>query len=146
MPDGEGVAATSVAVPNPAGLAVDSAGNLFISTQTRIRRISPAGVITTVVGKPAGNACAGTDNGDGGPVDAAKACAPAGLAFDTAGNLYFADTSSQTARVRKVSVNQTITTFAGGQTIGSATNDGQAIHAFLNSLEGLLPTRRATWA
>src|SRR5437879_5914474 len=53
------------------------------------------------------------------------------------GNLYFADSGIGAARVRKVSVSQTVSTIAGGQTAFSATNDGQALHAFLSNLAGL---------
>ena len=47
---GDGGSATSASLTRPTGLAVDTAGNIYIAEQTRIRRISPAGTITTVAG------------------------------------------------------------------------------------------------
>src|ERR1700733_13994016 len=49
--------------------------------------------------------------GDGGPATAANLAFPAGIAFDSAGNLYIADTAN--TRIRKVDTNGNITTFAG---------------------------------
>ncbi len=90
-----------------AGVAVDAAGNLYIadSENNRIRKVS-SGVIATV----AGNGTAGF-SGDNGPAAFAELSRPEGVAVDTAGNLYIADSSN--SRIRKVS-NEVISTVAGG--------------------------------
>ena len=73
---------------NPNGVAVDSAGNLYIADtgNNRIRKVSN-GVITTV----AGNGTQGF-SGDNGPATSAQLTIPSGVAVDSAGNLYIADT------------------------------------------------------
>jgi uncharacterized protein (TIGR03437 family) len=105
---GDGGPATSAELI-PWGLAVDSAGNLYIadSLGSRIRKVSTNGTITTVAG--GGPCCA---LGDGNPATSATLSSPAGVAVDASGNLYIADSAS--ARVRKVSTNGIISTFAGG--------------------------------
>jgi uncharacterized protein (TIGR03437 family) len=106
----------------PAGVAVDSAGNLYIADEGnhRIRRVSN-GVITTV----AGNGTQGL-SGDGGPATNAQLGSPTGVAVDSAGNLYIADTADE--RIRKVS-NGVITTVAGGG--ASLGDNGPATSAWL---------------
>ena len=73
----------------PIGVAVDSAGNLYIADtgNNRIRKVSN-GVITTV----AGNGTPGF-SGDNGPATSAQLNDPYGVAVDSAGNLYIADTA-----------------------------------------------------
>ena len=101
-------------ITSPAGLAVDSSGNLYIAdaANQRIRKVSANGIITTV----AGNGIAGY-SGDGGPATSAAlqitsfGQSPSGVVVDTSGNLYIADTWN--SRVRKVSLSGTITTVAG---------------------------------
>ena len=81
------------------GLAVDSAGNLYIpdTGNNRIRKVDTSGVITTIVG----NGIAGF-TGDGGPALSAGLNNPTDVALDTNGNLYIADTTDN--RVRKVTM------------------------------------------
>jgi len=78
----------------PTGVAVDSAGNVFVADtyNNTIRKVTPAGVVTTVGGL-AGNI--GTANGTG---SAARFSNPAGLALDSAGNLFVADFYFNTIR------------------------------------------------
>jgi len=93
---GDGGAATAAGVPFPLGLAVDTAGNLFIGSGNRIRRVDGVtGVITTIAG---GNAAAFA--GDGGLATNASFDTPMGLAVDDAGVVYVAD--SRNYRVRKL--------------------------------------------
>lgn len=98
------------------GLAVDSAGNLYIAETAahRVRKVAPNGTITTVAGV-GGARC--TDQptclplGDGGPASAAALSYPTGVAVDPAGNLFIADSGN--SRVRRVSPDGIITTYAG---------------------------------
>jgi sugar lactone lactonase YvrE len=98
----------SAKIGEPASVAVDSAGNVYISDRDNkvIRKVSAAGIITTF----AGGGTPASGNGDGGPAIAAK-FAPAGIALDASGNLYIADPTA--AVVRRVDTTNTITTFAG---------------------------------
>ncbi len=113
---GDSGRATSAQLNGPWGVAVDRTGNLFIadSANNRIRRVSPSGIITTV----AGNGSSPPDSftptvvGDGGPAISAELSHPSGLAVDTAGNLYIADTYDNA--IRKVSLNGVISTVTSG--------------------------------
>jgi sugar lactone lactonase YvrE len=114
------------------GLAVDSAGNLYIADiwNLRIRQVSPAGIIATVAGN--GSCC--NYGGDGGPATAAQVNFfpwGGGMAADTEGNLFVADTGN--SRVRKIASSGIITTIAGTGIINSYSDDGgPAINQSLN--------------
>ncbi len=128
---GDGGPAVSAQVVYPSGLAVDSAGNLYFTDSQRVRKISVSdGTVNTI----AGTGQPGS-SGDGGPAASAKLAEPIGLAFDSAGNLYIADSGNY--RVRKVSTGGIITTFAGSGTFGSSGDGGQAIGAKLGAVYGL---------
>jgi hypothetical protein len=127
---GDGGPATSAAIDFPGDLALDAAGNLYISCGddgsglfSAIRKVTPAGIISTV----AGNGTAGY-SGDGGPAINATSHLPRGMAIDFAGNLFFADQGNN--RIRKIS-NGVITTVAGNGTAGYAGDGGPAINAEL---------------
>jgi sugar lactone lactonase YvrE len=123
---GDGGPATSAELYYPAGVAVDTAGNLFIADEIndRIRMVTPGGVISTV----AGNGIFGF-SGDGGPATSAELYYPAGVAVDTAGNLFIADTWSNS--VRKVTPGGVISTVAGNGTGGYSGDGGPATSAEL---------------
>jgi uncharacterized protein (TIGR03437 family) len=104
------------------GVVVDSAGNLYLtdSGDNRIRRVDPHGIITTYVG--AGGLGTSGFSGDGGPAVDAKLSIPEGLALDSAGNLYIADTGN--GRIRKVDAQTGIITTVVGRGNGFDTGDG----------------------
>jgi hypothetical protein len=102
---GDNGPATSAELANPTGVAVDSAGNLYIAdlVNNRIRHVNASGIISTV----AGNGTQGY-SGDGGPATSAELNAY-GVAVDSAGNLYIANASNQ--RIRKVDVTSAALSF-----------------------------------
>lgn len=104
--NGDGGAASKARLTEPVGIAVDAGGNVYVAERGlfTVRKINPAGVITTVAGN-------GTQlyNGDGIPAISAGIDVR-GIAVDAAGNLYVADGSNR--RVRKVSPDGAISTIA----------------------------------
>jgi sugar lactone lactonase YvrE/uncharacterized protein YjdB len=109
---GDGGPALLARVSSPNGLAVDAAGNLYVSDagNYRIRRISASGIITTVagIGTP-GN------SGDGGSASLAQIQNSYGLALDASGNIYFSNFISGYGGIRKISTSGIISTaFTGG--------------------------------
>jgi uncharacterized protein (TIGR03437 family) len=127
---GDNGPATSAFLNQPQGVAVDSAGNLYIADwqDNRIRKVAN-GVITTV----AGNGTRGY-SGDNGLATSAQLAYPQGVAVDSAGNLYIADTSN--SRIREVS-NGVIATVAGDGTFGFSGDNGPATSAQLNGPSGV---------
>jgi hypothetical protein len=92
----------------PGGVAVDSAGNVYVaedSGNSTIRKVTPGGVVTTLAGQPGGS---GSADGTG---SAAQFDGPEGVAVDSAGNVYVADTGNDT--IRKVTPGGVVTTLAG---------------------------------
>src|ERR1035437_6506014 len=124
---GDGGPATLASLSQPTGVAVDSAGNLYIAdpNNQRVRKVS-GGTITTVAGN--GNASGGF-SGDGGPATSASLDNPGAVAVDSTGNLYIADYLNH--RVRKVS-GGTITTVAGNGNYGFSGDGGPATSASVN--------------
>ncbi len=129
---GDGGPATSARLNNPAGVAVDSTGNLFIADalNNRVRKVTPDGTVSTV----AGNGIAGF-SGDGGPAVLAQLNFRGGIAVDAAGALYFTDTLNN--RVRKVTPDGIISTLAGNGTAGFSGDGGPALSAQLYQPLGL---------
>ena len=94
---GDGGAATAASFDRPSGLAFDPEGNLYVADERnyRVRKISPAGIITTVVGSGRVGFA-----GDGGPATEAWLATPTALTVDAAGGLYLSDWGNH--RVRAV--------------------------------------------
>jgi sugar lactone lactonase YvrE len=130
---GDGGPATSAQLNSPSAVAVDAAGNLYISDlgNQRIRKVSPGG--TTIV-TVAGSGVAGF-SGDGGPATAASLNNPAGIAVDASGNIFVADRSN--SRIRVVTPDAAITTVAGNDISGFSGDNGPATYASLRSPYGV---------
>ncbi len=111
---GDGGAATAAQLYKPSGVAVDAAGNLYIADfrNNRIRKVDTGGAISTVAGTGESG-----DGGDGGAATAAQLTWPQGVAVDSTGNLYIADTSNR--RIRKVLPPVRVTLAAAPGTITS---------------------------
>jgi YVTN family beta-propeller protein len=103
---GDGAKATSAALVFPEALAIDKSGNLYIADQTgnRVRKVS-AGIVSTI----AGNSINGY-SGDGGPGTSAMLNEPQGIAVDSLGNVFIADTFNGV--IREVNTAGAISTFA----------------------------------
>ena len=133
---GDGGAATNAAMNYPAGVAVDGAGNFYITEafNSVIRKVTANGIMTTVAGN---HSLAGSYAGDGGAATNAALNFPMGVAVDGSGNLYFADFYNNV--VRKVAINGVITTVAGNNGLGAgySGDGGAATNATLNSPVGV---------
>ena len=132
---GDGGAATSAKVYNPAGLAIDSSGNVYFAEQANdvIRKVTAAtGIISTIAGTAGSNSY----GGDSGPAAKALFNGPLGVALDSAGNVYVADTGNE--RVRKIIVlTGIIQTVVGSGTDGFTGDGGSATSAELFAPYGI---------
>jgi len=133
--NGDGMQATLAALNNPQGLAVDAAGDLYLTDtgHNLVREVVAATGNIQIVAGTAGQP--GGFGGDGGLATSALLNAPTGLALDATGNLYISD--SINARIRKIAAG-IITTSAGNGTAGFNNTDGNpATQAQLNQPNGL---------
>ena len=108
---------------NPQGIAIDQQGNLFVADQTRIRKITPNGIVSTF----AGSEFAGIANG---PADQARFIEIADIVIDQQGNIYAADEN----RIRKITPQAVVTTIAGST---QGYSDGVGTAAKFNRVLGL---------
>lgn len=129
--NGDGLPGSQTSVSQPAGLALDGAGNLYFADagNNAVRRLDAlSGVVTTVAGQPGMSGYAG----DGGPATAAKLTLPEGLAFNAAGDLLIADTGN--SAIRRVEADHGIIhLFAGTGLAGFGGDGGSALNAMLNT-------------
>ncbi|WP_309612666.1 hypothetical protein, partial [Flavobacterium sp.] len=124
--DGQGILAQ---FNNPKGIAVDASDNIYIADtfNNRIRKITSAGVVTTI----AGDGTAGYLDGQG---TSAKFNNPYSLTIDNSGNIYVADTKNN--RIRKISSTGLVTTVAGYILSGYA--DGASTVARFKNPQGIV--------
>ncbi len=128
--DGMGAAAS---FDRPRGVAVDSSNNVFVAdlNNNRIRKITSAGLVSTLAGNETGGWVDGTGSG-------ASFYQPIGICINTDGNIYVADYYNN--RIRKVTTTGVVTTVAGGA--GNGTNglgliNGIGQNAAFNAPHGL---------
>jgi DNA-binding beta-propeller fold protein YncE len=108
----------------PLGLATDASGNVYVADydNSAIRKMTPAGVVSTLAGSLGSS---GTLDGQGA---SARFNHPCAVAVDAAGNVYVADTSSQT--MREISAAGNVTTLAGTVGIGGKADGSGAAASF----------------
>jgi len=125
---GDGSLAVSAKLNAPSGVAVDVAGNVYISDNGNnvIRKVQTNGIISTYAGKGSAGF-----SGDGGAATAARLSSPQGIAVDGSGNLYIADGGNNA--VREVYASGVITTLAGGGAAGYSGDGSYANFASLSS-------------
>jgi sugar lactone lactonase YvrE len=136
---GDGEPAVEASLRQPAGLALDAGGTLYVADfdSQRIRKVDPSGVISAVAGTgKAGFA------GDGGPAGLAKFAKPHSLAVDGSGALYVGDLMN--LRIRRIDPSGTITTVAGNGTSGYSGDGGPASAASLGLFARVASARDGT--
>ena len=130
--DGTGTAAS---FSSPHGLAIDRQGTLYLSDRGNhlIRKITPAGVVTTLAGT-------GTRGSADGPAASASFDTPQAIALDGLGNLYVYDAGSY--NLRKISAAGIVTTLAGSGEPGYA--DGKGVAAAFDVIGGIAADQDGT--
>jgi len=119
----------AVGFNTPTGVALDSSGNLYVaeSNGERIRKFTPAGVVSILAG--------GTRGSDDGVGAAAKFFSPNGVAVDAEGNLYVGDSSNNL--IRKITAAGRVSTIAGGGSTASGFDNGAGRSARFNGPNGV---------
>lgn len=128
---GDGGPAILASLGQPYAMAVDSAGNVYVTGGSRVRKINTNGIIDNFAGMDSYGF-----SGDGGPAKQAQLWSPSALAVDGAGNVYIADSTLN--RIRRISPGGIIDTYAGNGGPGFSGDGGLAIDAQIAS-----PTRLA---
>ena len=126
---GDGGPATEVRLNSSYAIAVGPDSSLYITDfyGSRVRRVGPEGIITTIAGTGVWGF-----GGDGGPATAAQLNNPSGLAVGPDGSLYIADKSNQ--RIRRVGTDGIIATVAGNGSSGHGGDGGPATQAQLHNI------------
>ena len=122
---------STVAAGASGGITYDGAGNLYVGTATFGNSIEKINLSTQAIVTIAGTGTAGY-SGDGGPAASATFRSPAGVALDSAGNIYVADTGNSVIRMINAS-SGVITTVAGtAETANYGGDGGPATSAEMN--------------
>src|SRR5262245_49558908 len=124
-----------VSIGAPVSVATDSLGNVYFASLNSVFKLDRDGVLSCV----AGNGRIGY-SGDGGPATSAQLFYPLGVAVDSEGNRFIADSGNQ--RVRRVSREGIITTVAGNGSQGYSGDGWPATSAQLEVLDPKLPFAR----
>jgi uncharacterized protein (TIGR03437 family) len=129
---GDGSSAHSAQLNQPSACAADSSGNLFVADTLnhRIRRVTSAGIISTVAGTGDSGA-----SGDEGPATSARLNSPRGVAIGADGSVFIADTGNHL--IRQITPDGVIHTVAGGVGAGFAGDGGPATSALLSAPAGI---------
>lgn len=124
----DNVPALSATINNPVGVACDLNGDFYVSVQglDQVVKVDRNGIMTIF----AGSGAIGF-SGDGGPAKLAQLSNPTGLATDSSGNVYIADSGNN--RIRKVALDGTISTIAGSSKTTYSASAGPATSAGLNN-------------
>lgn len=130
---GDGGPATQAQLTNPYKVISDAAGDIFIAEFDRVRKVDPAGIITTYAG--GGSPADGI--GDGLPADQAAVGHVTGLALDAGGNLFITDGSNNTLRRVDAAAPHVITTVAGDGNRVYSGDGGPAAVAEFNTPSGV---------
>ena len=122
---------TTARFSNPANVAVDAAGNVFVTDTgySILRKVSPAGSVVTLAGVPA--YVGGSNDGVGA---SARFNNPEGVAVDAAGNVFVADTANHT--IRKMTPEREVITI-GGRAQYEGSTDGQGTTARFSRPRGI---------
>lgn len=129
---GDGGPATAAGLCLPSAVAYDPLGNFFIADtcNNRVRRVGTDGIIRTFAGNGSS-----ASTGDGGAATAAGIYTPLAVALDRAGNVYIGEYDG--CRVRRVTSDGVIRTFAGSGVCGNTGDGGPATSARMGGVTGL---------
>src|SRR5438270_10959850 len=141
---GDGGKASDAQLYNPRAVAFDRNGDVFVADALnhRVRKIDKDGIISTIAGNPTGTnnggSPAGSFGGDGGPATQAQLNQPHGVAVDSKGNVYVADSLNN--RIRKIDAASGVVTTIAGNEEKHGRPDGPADKAILKFPKSMFMT------